>query len=80
VEINKQSFYWSGVPVWFWIGVPLGILITTTLALNGISSPSDIRVLCGVISLSLNVYSSWWYLQTLIGTIFRVINETRNNG
>lgn len=65
--------------VMYWTLVPIIMVITTGVALDGISSPSTTRLILGILTLTMNSYVIYTYVRLLIEKLSNFFSKENTN-
>lgn len=65
--------------VMYWTVVPIIMIITTGVALDGISSPSTARLILGILTLTMNSYVIYTYVRLLIEKLSNFFSKENTN-
>lgn len=65
--------------VMYWTLVPIVMALTTSVALDSISSPSTLRLILGILTLALNTYVIFAYVRLGLNKLYQFFSKENEN-
>jgi len=65
--------------VMYWTLVPIVMVFTTSVALDGISSPSTLRLILGILTLTVNTYVISTYVRLGLNKLSQFFSKENTN-